>query len=142
MKVTYQKPRQELEISEEGQLNTELETETIDLYTKFVEYLRALEAEDHRVKKIVMHPEMYQGLRMSDEYQQLQNYRSKGEFKEEFMGVEIRVENLGRYSIADFLIYTDKKVVHSDMIDKNFVEDLDVEQLLHKTNEKIDNRET
>jgi len=137
MKVTYQKPR-DFKVAKEETIEptTELETVTINLHDKFIEYLRALEEENYRVKKIVMHHKMYHAMTKSIEYAQTRETSPGG--KETFYGVEIESEDLGMYSISDFIIYTDRKTVHSDMIDKEFVEDLDVEEMLQKTNEKID----
>lgn len=138
MKVTYQKP-QEITLNPDAEAPVEIETETLDLTDKFIEYLHALEEENYRVQKIAMHHEMYHAMTQSFEYAQTRQTSPDG--TETFYGVEIESKDLGHHSIADFIIYTDKKTVHSDMIDKDFVEDLDVEQLLHKTNQKIDDRQ-
>jgi len=139
MKVTYQKPR-DFKVAKEETIEptTELETVTIDLADKFIEYLKELEEDNYRVQKIVMHPQMYSGMTQSMRFAETREMCPDGTAT--FYGVKIETEDLGRHSIADFLIYTDKKVFHSDMIDKDFVEDLDIEEMLHKTNQKIDER--
>lgn len=62
--------------------------------------------------------------------------------KDSFMyyGVHVVPLDFGVESRDDFLIYTDRRVVHSDMVDKEFIEELDLEEILNHANDRVDNR--
>jgi len=130
-----------------------VETKTIDIYEKFVEFMRELEHDGYRPEKIVMHHEIYRLIKQSDKYHRRTTYTHEpedGYQHEMFLGMKIEAEELGHESITDFIIYTDRKVVHSEMLEKTFLEDvddkqlvdnLDVEELVHETNNRIEDRE-
>lgn len=122
-----------------------METETIDVFDKFTKYIHQVEKDHHRIRKVVMSSELYRLMKQSDKYQRIVHYNNPGMVEkardETLFGVVIEHEEFGYKSIADFLIYTDKKVIHSDMLDKTFLEDVEVEELIHETNNRIEDRE-
>lgn len=103
---------------------------------KFLECIKHVEENDETVQKVVMHYKVWQLLLQNFQFYSTKEYGVDG--TTQFYGVKIEVEDLGVNSITDYLVYTDRRVVHSDMLEKNFIEELDIEQALEKVNEKID----
>jgi len=130
-------------VGQDEDMTPTVETKTIDLYQKFHEFIAELEHEGYKVRKIVLHTDLYDAIKRSDEYRQTVAYTyDNGEPEyETFLGVEIDAKRLGHESITDFIIYTDRKVFHSDMLDKEFLEDVNVEELLHEANNRIKERD-
>lgn len=136
--------------AEKGAVAPVIEYETINIFEKFKEYIYEVEKDYYPVRKIVMSSELYHIMKQSDEYQQIMHYDKTGEVMEQTIyGAKIGHEEFGDQSLTDFLIYTDRKVVHSEMLEKTFLEDvddkqivdnLDVEELVHETNKRIDER--
>jgi hypothetical protein len=130
-----------------------VKTKTINVFEKFQEFMYELEQEGYRVRKIVMHHEIYRLMRQSNEYQNLVRYHRDGDKDrrlDQILGVKVKPKELGHESITDFIIYTDRKVVHSEMLEKTFLEDVDdkqlvdnleVEELIHETNQRVEDRE-
>jgi len=135
---TMPEPALNLDETEKPPYDDQYETETVNIKEKYLDFVEELRSEGYRVQKIVMHHRLFQLLCESFGFYRDKEHTADG--KTMYYGIEIEPENLGRESITDFIIYTDRKTLHSDMVDKDFVEDLDVEQLLQKTNEKIDSR--
>lgn len=108
-----------------------------DIQDKFLDCIEQLRKENEKIRKVVMHEKvLYQ---IMNEYVM---YPPHPEDCEKLFGYNVEGKPLGLESIDDFLIFTNRRVVHSDMLEKNFVEDLDVEELLHETNQRIDDRDT
>jgi len=155
MKVTVQKAPEApglVENLSDAAINAaEFETVTIDLYKKFSDFIHSLENDGYRVKKIVLHSDLWRALLESEHFNEAAAYKCSGEHHvRQFLGVEVQPERLGLESITDFIIYTDRKVLHSDMVEKTFLEDVDdkqlvdnleTEELLHETNQRIKERE-
>lgn len=117
-------------------------TETVNLYNLFHKYLNWVDENYMNVRKIVMHSETYQVMMESDRFKQIRTYTPNDGCRIgnglQFLGMTIEHEDLGSRGMTDFLIYTDRKVFHSDMVEKDFVEDLDVEGLLRETNDRLE----
>jgi len=150
MKIEYHKPAghepvMDSEVSD-FQLNQfeSVETKEIDLGSKLLEYISYLD-EDHRdVKRIIMHHRLFNALKRTSEFQRSMEYSGVVDHDPEhlrFYGVEIVPMRLGDRSIDDFIIITESKTLHSDMIEKDFIQDLDVEEVLKETNDMIEERE-
>jgi len=119
-----------------------VEYKTVNVFEKFREYIYELEDEGHRIEKVTISNKLYRMLKQSDEYYKHRSYHTVEEKRLEMLfGIHIEHEHFGHESIVDFLIYTDKKVFHSDMLDKEFLEDVNVEELLHEANNRIEDRE-
>jgi len=120
-----------------------VEYKTVNVFEKFREYIYELEDEGYRIEKVTISNKLYRMLKQSDEYYKYQTYTHTVEENrpEMLFGIHIEHEHFGHESIVDFLIYTDKKVFHSDMLDKEFLEDVNIEELIHETNNRIKERD-
>lgn len=145
MRVTVEKfsePSVGLENEQDFSYMQDVETVTVDVYQLFLEYLEYLDKQYCEIRKVVIHKDLYRGMTRCDDWQRMVDYGPQMDSSDIlFIGIPIEREDLGTQGILDMIIYTDRKVFHSDMIDKDFVEDLDVEELLEATNQKIDERD-
>lgn len=145
IQIVKNQPELNIGLNEEGEAGTvePVEYETVNVFDKFREYVREIDEEGYRIRKVVISNKLYRMLKQHDKYHQYQTYTYTEEENrpEMLFGVRIEHEHFGVESIADFLIYTDRKVLHSDMLDKTFLEDVEVEELIHETNNRVENRE-
>lgn len=127
-----------------------IEHKTVNVYDKFIEYMHEVEDQGYRVEKVVISNELYRLMKQSTEYQNTVRYghgnpnvyeKPEKYHEERLFGVKIEHEKFGHESIVDMLIYTRRKVIHSEMLDKTFLEDVEIEELLHHTNQRIEERD-
>lgn len=150
MKVKYHKPSEhdyvlDDDISDhQKEIMGMEETKEIDLHSKLLEYIDHLDRQYRGVNRIIMHHRLFSALKRTPDFQRMMEYSGTVEHDPDYLrfyGVEIVPMELGTYSIDDFIIITDSKTVHSDMIEKDFIQDLDVEDALRRTNDMIDERD-
>lgn len=150
MKITYQKPRDYEYVLEDGiseyqkDIMEMEEAKEINLRDKLLEYMDHLDRQYRTVNRIIMHHRLFSALKRTPEFQRMIEYSRTVEHDRdylEFYGVELVPMELGTHSIDDFIIITDEKTVHSDMIEKDFIQDMDVEEALRETNDMIDGRD-
>lgn len=150
MRIKYHKPAEheyvlDDDISEYQKSIMDMEeTKEINLRDKLLEYMDHLDKQYRSVNRIIMHHRLFSALKRTPEFQRMIEYSRTVDHERdylEFYGVELVPMELGTQSIDDFIIITDSKTVHSDMIEKDFIQDLGVEEALRETNDMIDDRE-
>lgn len=150
MKVKYHKPTDHEPVLDDDiskyaldQLEME-QTKEIDLARKLSEYIDYFREDYKEVQRIIMHHRLFRALKHTQEFQRTMEYSGVVDHDPEyiqFYGVEILPMDLGTYSIDDFIIITEHETVHSDMVEKDFIQDMGVEEALRETNDMIDERD-
>jgi len=154
LQIAKNQPELNIGLNDEEEVGTiePIEYETVNVFDKFREYVYEIEKENYRIRKIVISNELYRMLKQHDKFHKYQTHTHTQEENrpEMLFGIRLEHEHFGVESIADFLIYTDRKVIHSDMLEKTFLEDVDekqlvdnleVEELVHEANNRIEDRE-
>jgi len=128
----------------EDKLQHAPKTVEIDIAQRFIDYIHHLENEGMRVQRITIHHRLLYALRQHSQFLNAVEHGREDvgkSFAGFLYGVKIKSEDLGVESVTDFLIYTDQKVLHSDMIDKDFIEEAEPQRLMDAVNEKIGERD-
>lgn len=141
MEVTYQKFNADAVVNKDipgfDPEAGDIETGTIDLTERFLEFIIYFQKRDEEVRNIMIDYSLFRCLRRDDEFRRFASHG--GDESVMFYGVCLEPRDMGEESIDEFIITTDRRTYHSDMVEKDFVDELDVEEMLEMVNNRLEN---
>ena len=141
MEVTYQKFNADAVVNKDilgGDPEAgDIETGTIDLTERFLEFIGYFQKRDEEVRNIMLDYSLFRCMRRDDEFRRLASHG--GDESVMLYGVCLEPRDMGEESIDEFIITTDRRTYHSDMVEKDFVDELDVEEILRMVNSRLEN---